>query len=68
MFYHECDVFQYPQALIGESAQLRNIGCMMALPECDTQVLFVEKRQNNRFYQNLILYFQQTEMAFGWRP
>ena len=52
---------------------------MMALPECDTQVVFVEKRQSTQvvfvekgqstlYDQNLILYFQQTEMAFRWWP
>jgi hypothetical protein len=51
---------------MGERAQLRNIGCMMALPECDSQVVFVEKRQSNKYDPNLIHYFQQTEMAFRW--
>ena len=30
---------------MGDSAQVRNMGCMMALPECDSQVAFFESHR-----------------------
>jgi len=56
---------QYPQALLGESAQVRNIGCMMALPECDIQVIFNQKRQSIWHDQTQFFTFNRIGIRTG---
>jgi len=64
MLCHRVNDLQYPQALLGESAQVKNVGCMMALPECDIQVIFNQTRQS--IWHEKPNSLPLTGLAFGW--